>query len=362
MNIGIIGCGAISNAYLESCRRFDNIHVIACADIDVDRAVAKASEHNVPLGCSVDDLLANSNIELVVNLTIPGVHAEVDERSLLAGKHVFSEKPLAVSVASAKRVVELAAQKSLRVGCAPDTVLGAGIQTSRKLIDDGAIGTPIAVNAFMMCGGHESWHPSPQFYYKVGGGPMFDMGPYYLHALITLLGPVRRVTGITRITYPERTITSEPLAGTKVTVDVPTHVVGLLEFTSGVIGNLTTSFDIKSPFTAPIIEVFGSTGTLAVPDPNGTSGPVRVGRNGNWEEAPLTHPYRDGSRGVGVADMACAIAADRPHRANAEIALHALEIMQAIHESSATGKHIDLTTTCVRPLAMRMDLPDYALD
>jgi len=211
--IGIIGCGSISNAYFGACKRFPLLQVAACADIDLERAKAKAAEHGVGRACTVDEMLADPAIQIIVNLTIPKAHAEVDLRILNAGKHVFSEKPFAISREEGKAIVELAKKKNLRVGCAPDTVMGCGVQTCRKYIDEGVIGKVIAGNAFMLCGGHETWHPSPEFYYEVGGGPMFDMGPYYLHALITLLGPVKRVSGVANTTFPERTITSQPKRG-----------------------------------------------------------------------------------------------------------------------------------------------------
>ncbi|MBA3710051.1 MAG: Gfo/Idh/MocA family oxidoreductase [Planctomycetes bacterium] len=363
MNVGIIGCGNISNAYFTACKRFTDLNLVACADIDLERAQAKAKEHGVGKACTVDQILGDKNIHVLVNLTIPKAHAEIDCKALEAGKHVFSEKPFALTRAEGEKVVSLAKARKLRVGCAPDTVLGAGIQTARKLIDDGAIGTPVAANAFMMCAGHESWHPSPEFYYQKGGGPMFDMGPYYLHALITLLGPVRRVTGSTRITQAERTITSQPKAGSKITVEVPTHISSVMDFANGTIGTLITSFDVKS-HTLPCIEIYGSAGSMQVPDPNGTGGPVRIRRAGEkeWQEIPLTHHYREGSRGLGVADLAHAVASGRKHRANEEIALHALDIMQAIHESSDGGKHVTLTSTCQRPQAMSTTVPEFTLD
>ena len=362
--IGIIGCGSISNAYFNACKRFPLLQVAACADIDVGRAKAKAAEHGVGRGCSVDELLADPSIQIVVNLTIPKAHAAIDLRILEAGKHVCSEKPFAISREEGKAVVELARKKKLRVGCAPDTVMGCGVQTCRKYIDDGLIGQVVAGSAFMLCGGHETWHPSPEFYYEVGGGPMFDMGPYYLHALITLLGPVKRVSGVANTTFPERTITSQPKHGKKVTVEVPTHIVSVLEFASGAVITLTTSFDIMSGNTMPNIELYGTKGSIQVPDPNGTNGPIRITRRGvhDWVEYERTHPYRDGSRGVGVADMATAIRSGRKHRANDEIAFHALDIMQAVHEASKSGTYVNLTTTCERPAAMRAELPDWTLD
>jgi predicted dehydrogenase len=361
--LGIIGCGNISNAYFGACKRFPFMQVTACADLVPAAAEAKAKEH----GCnavSIEALLADPEISVVINLTIPQAHAATDLRILNAGKHAFSEKPFALTRAEGEAVVALAKLKRLRVGCAPDTVMGAAVQTCRKLIDDGEIGTPLSFQANMLCGGHETWHPSPEFYYQKGGGPMFDMGPYYLHALITLLGPVKRVQGMTRVSYPTRTITSQPKKGTIVPVEIPTHIVSVLEFHNGVIGHLTTSFDIKHGANAPAIEIYGTDGSLVVPDPNGTGGAVklRTAKYADWVEIRHTHPYREGSRGVGVADMVMALRNGKPHRANDEIALHALDIMQAVHEASDTGSQVVLTSTCARPEPMRSDLPDWVLE
>lgn len=361
--VGIIGCGNISKAYFERCRLFPNLDVVACADADAARAEAAASTYGArPL--TVEALLGSDDIDIVVNLTVPQVHREIDERILQAGKHVFSEKPFALDVAEGRSVLAAAAAAGRRVGCAPDTVLGAAVQTCRGLLDGGAIGEPVAFTAVMQCGGHEHWHPAPDFYYQRGGGPMFDMGPYYLHALITLLGPVRRVAGVARRTFAERVIMSEARRGERIPVEVPTHVTSLLEFHSGATGTLVTSFDVRGPFTDPVIEIYGTEGTLRVPDPNNTNGTPQVGAAGSkeWRDIAATHPYADGSRGVGVADLAAAIASGRDHRANERIAMHALEIMEAIHVSSAEGRHVEMTTTCERPAPMRTDLPPFVLE
>ncbi|MHC4248917.1 MAG: Gfo/Idh/MocA family protein, partial [Planctomycetota bacterium] len=220
----------------------------------------------------------------------------------------------------------------------------------RKLIDDGAIGTPVAATAFMTCRGHESWHPDPEFYYKAGGGPVFDMGPYYITALVNLLGPVKRVTGSARVTFPERTITSKPKAGAKIAVDVPTHVAGVLDFASGAVATIIMSFDVWAA-SLPRIEVYGSEGSLSVPDPNGFGGPVRLWRASDreWREAPLTHAGN--GRSVGVADMAAA-RSGRAHRASGDLAYHVLDVMHAVHEASAAGAHVELASTCERPEPM----------
>lgn len=363
VKVGVIGCGNISGIYFKAGQTFRILDIVACADLDMDRARAKAAEHNIPKACTVKELLDDPEIQIVINLTIPKAHAEVCLAALDAGKNVHVEKPLAITREDGRKILETAKAKGLRVGCAPDTFLGAGIQTCRKLIDDGWIGEPVAATAFMTCHGHESWHPDPEFYYKVGGGPMFDMGPYYLTALVTLMGPVKRVTGAARITFPERTITSAPKYGTKITVDVPTHVTGILEFGSGAIGNIITSFDVWSA-QLPRIEIYGTEGTLSVPDPNTFGGPVLVRRKdaSQWSEVPLTHGYAENSRGIGVADMAYGLLSGRPHRANGELGYHVLDIMHGIHDAAREGRHRDMASSCSRPAPLPLGLPNDALD
>lgn len=354
--IGIIGCGNISSIYLKSDKVFNNIEIVGCADLDVERAKAKAAEYGIK-AYSVRDLLADPEIEIVVNLTIPAAHAEVSAAAVEAGKAAYSEKPFALNRTDGEELLKLAHARGQRVGCAPDTFLGGGLQTCRKLIDDGVIGTPVAATAFMMSRGHEHWHPNPEFYYQPGGGPMFDMGPYYLTALVSILGPVRRVTGLTRASFAERLISSQPNAGKIITVEVPTHVAGLLEFASGAIGTIITTFDVKAS-QLPRMEIYGSDATMSLPDPNTFGGPVRLraADDTDWRDVPLTHIYTENSRGLGVADLADALANDRPHRANGQLAHHVLEIMQAFHEASATGQHIDLTSSCERPAALPIGL------
>lgn len=350
MNIGIIGCGKISSIYLQILQTFDILNIIACADLDMERAHAQAESFHIPRVLHVEELLADPDIELVVNLTIPSAHAEIGLATIAAGKALYNEKPLALTREQGHQLLEAAQAQGVRVGCAPDTFLGSGLQTCRKLIDQGLIGTPIAASAFMMNHGAEHWHPNPDFYYQPGGGPLFDMGPYYLTALINLLGPVRRVTGTAKITFPERTITSEARYGTKITVNTPTHIAGVMDFVSGAVGVLVTSFDIWS-HQLPRIEIYGTDGTLNVPDPNTFGGPVRLRRAGenDWRDIPLTPGYTTNSRGIGVADMAYALRAGQPHRASGALAYHVLDSMQAILEASTEGRHIVLTSTCTRP-------------
>jgi predicted dehydrogenase len=352
-NVGIIGSGQISSIYLEAPRTFDILNIVACADIDMERARAQAERYNVPKVCTVAELLADPEVDIVLNLTIPAAHAEVSLAAIEAGKSAYSEKPLAINREQGRALLQTAHAKNLRLGCAPDTFLGGGIQTCIKLIDDGAIGVPVAATAFMMGHGPESWHANPEFFYQVGGGPMFDMGPYYLTALIAMLGPVQRVSGSTRISFPERLITSRPRYGTRITVNTPTHIVGVMDFASGAIGTIITSFDVWS-HQLPRIEIYGSEGTLSVPDPNTFGGPVflRRAEDTEWREVPLTHGYAHNLRGIGVADMAYAMRSGRPHRASGDLAFHVLDIMQAIHDSSREGRHIELTSLCDRPVPL----------
>jgi predicted dehydrogenase len=361
--IGVVGCGNISGIYLEAGRVFDILEIVACADLLPERASAKAAEYHIPKACSVEELLADPEIEIVVNLTIPRAHAEVALAALQAGKSVHNEKPLAVSREDGMQLLKLGRERGLRVGCAPDTFLGGGLQTCRKLIDDGWIGEPVAATAFMLCHGHESWHPDPDFYYQPGGGPMFDMGPYYLTALVHLMGPVRRVTGSAQITFPERLITSQPKHGTKIKVNVPTHVAGIMDFANGAVGTIVTSFDVWSA-QVPHIEIYGTEGSLSVPDPNGFGGPVLVRRAGasDWSEVPLTHGYAKNSRGIGVADMAYALRSGRPQRASGDMAYHVLDIMHAFHDASREGRHVELSSTCTRPAPLPLGLREGTLD
>lgn len=363
VKVGVIGCGNISGAYFSTNKNFNFFDIVACADLDVERAQAKAQEFDIARGCSVNELLADEEIAFVINLTIPQAHGPIMLRALESGKSVYNEKPFTVTREEAQRAIDLANQKGLRVGSAPDTFLGGGIQTCRKLIDDGEIGTPVAASAFMMGRGHEHWHPSPEFYYKIGGGPMFDMGPYYLTALVSLMGPVKRVTGATRITFPERTISSQPLHGTKITVDVATHIAGVMDFENGAIATLVTSFDVPA-HTMPNIEIYGTQGSLRVPDPNSFGGPVRIKRLGDdeWTEVPLTHGYESNARGVGMADMALAMKNNRPHRANEKLAYHVLDLMHAFHDASDHDRHIAMQSTCERPAPLPTGLQDGRLD
>lgn len=363
VKVGVIGCGNISGVYLKNMTQvFDILEVAACADLVRARAEARAREYEGVEPRTVEDLLADPDIEIVVNLTPPGAHAEVALAALRAGKSVYNEKPLAITRREGRELLETAQAQGVLLGCAPDTFLGGGLQTCRKLIDDGWIGEPVAATAFMMSHGHESWHPDPEFFYKPGGGPMFDMGPYYLTALVSLLGPVRRVTGSARITFPQRLITSEPKAGTVIDVEVPTHVAGVMDFAQGAVGTIITSFDVWGA-RLPRIEIYGTEGSLACPDPNTFGGPVLVKRRrGEWAEVPLTHGYTENRRGLGVADMAYARRTGRPQRASGELAYHVLDVMCAFQEASESDRHVLLESACERPAPLPLGLREGVLD
>lgn len=358
--VGIVGCGNISGIYFKNlCTVFNNVRVKACADLDPERARAKVAAYPDVRMCTVEDMLSDPEIEIIVNLTTPQGHFPVAMEAVKAGKHVHNEKPLTLTRAEGRQLLAAAEAAGVRVGNAPDTFLGAGIQTCRKLIDEGAIGEPVAAQAFMLCHGHESWHPDPEFYYKSGGGPMFDMGPYYLTALVSLIGPVRRVTGSTRISFPTRTITSAPKNGTLIDVDVPTHIAGVMDFQNGAVGTITTSFDVWCSET-PRIEIIGSEGTLSVPDPNGFGGPVRIraASDKEWREIPLCRGFEPNGRGIGPSDMADAITYKRLHRANGAMAYHVLDLMHAFHDASDQNRHIEVESTCERPEPMADGLFD----
>jgi predicted dehydrogenase len=335
----------------------------------MDKARGQAEKYGIAKACTVDELLADKSIDIVLNLTIPHAHGPVALQALGAGKHVYGEKPYAVTRVEGSKVLALAKKKKLRTGCAPDTFMGGAIQTCRKLIDDGVIGDPVSATAFMQCHGHETWHPSPEFYYQPGGGPMFDMGPYYLTALVALFGPVRRVTGSAQKGLAERTITSKPKYGQVIKVNTPTHISGVLDFADGAVGTIITTFDVYAHHL-PCIEVHGTKGSMSVPDPNSFGGwkgeraPVQVWTvdKPEWTEVPYTHGYFTNSRGVGVADMAKAIRTGRTHRANGEMAFHVLDIMQSINDASESGKHMVLKSACERPAALPVGLKDGELD
>jgi predicted dehydrogenase len=362
VGVGIIGCGNISPAYLKAAAGFPILDIVGLADANPAAAEERAQEFGLKAR-SIDALLADPAVEIVLNLTVPKAHVEVGLRAIAAGKHVHSEKPLGVTVAEARKLIAAADAKGLRVGCAPDTFLGGAHQTARKLIDEGAIGRPIGGTAFFMCPGHESWHPNPGFYYLAGGGPMLDMGPYYITDLVNLLGPVARVAGMATRLRAERLITSEPLDGARIPVEIATHVAGTLAFHSGAVINMTMSFDVPKHKHAPI-EIYGEKASLNVPDPNYFGGQIQLAApRGEWREVATEHGYADGNyRSIGVADMAHAIRANRPHRASGALAFHVLEVMEAFQRSSDAGGFISIESRPERPAALPVGLAAGALD
>lgn len=362
VKVGVIGCGNISSIYLENSKsKFEIFDIVACADIDVARAQAQAEKYGVAWYGTPDELLANPEIEVVLNLTIPNAHADVALAAVQAGKSVYNEKPLTIEREDAQKLLALAEEKGLRVGCAPDTFLGGGLQTCRQLIDEGAIGRPVAATAFMMSHGPEGWHPNPDFFYQRGAGPMFDMGPYYLTAFTSLLGPISRVTGSAQIAFPERVIGSQPHAGEIIKVNTATTISGVMDFASGAVGTIITTFDVWSA-NLPRIEIYGSEGSLSVPDPNTFDGPVLLRRAGEkeWTEVEITLPFTDNSRGIGLADMCYAIRNGREHRASGKLAYHVLDLMHAFHDASAQGQHIQVASTVERPAALPAEWPNAA--
>jgi predicted dehydrogenase len=353
LRIGIVGAGQISGAYLATLPRLSNVEVVAVSDLDESRARAAAAATPGARPLAVGELLAAEDVDLVLNLTIPAAHAEVAHAAIAAGKHVYGEKPLAVTTRQARDVLEAAARAGVRVGCAPDTVLGTGVQTARASLDAEEIGTAVAATAFMVTPGHERWHPAPEFYYLPGGGPLLDMGPYYLTALVTLLGPVRRVVGMSATPRATRTIGSGPRAGTQIEVAVATHVTGVLEHANGVLSTLVMSFDVWAG-RLPRIEVYGTGGSLSVPDPNGFDGPVSIFRAGDdaWTPVAEAGGYRGAARGYGVSDLASALASGSTHRANGELAYHVLDVMEGLLAAAGSGHAVEVTSSCDRPAAV----------
>ncbi|MEU6860637.1 Gfo/Idh/MocA family oxidoreductase [Glycomyces sp. NPDC046736] len=351
LRVGIVGTGAISGQYLDAFARLDAVRLVAVADLDRARAETVAAEQGVR-ALSVDDLIADPEVDVVLNLTVPAAHADIALKAIAAGKGVYGEKPLAATLPEARAVIEAGRDAGVRVGCAPDTVLGTGVQTARKAVDDGLIGTPVAATATMLTPGHERWHPNPDFYYAPGGGPLLDMGPYYVTALVTLLGPVASVVGAASHTRETRTIGSGPRQGETVPVTVDTHVTGVLRHESGALSTLVMSFDAVAT-RASNIEVHGQTGSLIVPDPNGFAGDVLLNAlgSGGWETLAPSAGYRDAARGYGLADLA-ATPRGTAARANGDLAYHVLDVMTSLLASAEQGAAVTVESTCERPAAV----------
>ncbi len=362
MRVAIVGCGVISRTYAHTISQFGFMELVACVDEEPGRAEELASKFGAR-AASFDDVLRDPGIDAVVNLTPPLAHEAVSRASIAAGKATFSEKPLGVALAEGRALVDLATASGVALGCAPDTFLGAGLQTARAVIDRGDVGEPLAANAFMLGSGPESWHPNPTIFYQRGAGPLLDMGPYYLTTLVQLLGPARTVSASARISRPQRTILSEPQRGQRIDVEVPTHVGSLVEFASGAIASLVTSFDVQATRYYNI-EVYGSDATLSVPNPNTFGGPVRIKRSGDeaWTDVDLLPAHLPQQRGIGLADMMWAQRTGRAHRASSALALHVLELMTGALVSAEQGRRVDLRTTCERAVPLPVGLAPNTFD
>lgn len=353
VGVAIVGAGVISKQYLDNLTAFPDVSVIAVADIDIDRARAKAAEYGIDVAGDVDTVLGLDEVEIVVNLTIPTVHTAVARAALQAGKHTYSEKPLAADPVDGEKLLAEAAEAGLRVGCAPDTFLGSGLQSACRAIDSGAIGRPLTASATIMNPGPDRWHPDPAFLFARGAGPLFDLGPYYLTGLVTLLGPINRVAALNRQARSERTIGAGPKAGTTFPVEVPTLVTALLDFIGGPACTSTFSFD--HTHRAAAFEITGTEASLALPDPNTFSGALSIRTHGadEWVELPVEGDAS--GRGIGVVDMARAIRAGTQHRASGDLAQHVLEIMSAIDKAGDSDQFLKITSRVPRPEPLPTD-------
>ncbi len=363
LGVGVIGCGNISAAYFRLAPLFRGIEMRACADISAEAAKARAAEFGLRAE-TVDGLLAADDIDIVVNLTVPAAHYGVSKQILDAGKHVYSEKPFVLSVAEGLDLKKRAEKKGLRIGSAPDTFLGGAHQLARDIVDSGKLGRITSGTCHVMNHGMEHWHPNPDFFFQPGGGPILDLGPYYLANLIQLIGPVKQVAALTTIPFKERTISSKPRFGQKVPVNTPTTIHALLEFANGAAVSFNASWDVWQHGHAPM-ELFGDEGTIYVPDPNFFGGNVRYTQKADlvkklpkWDH-PFAVPNQQHAQGMlanyraaGLADMAIAIGEGRPHRCSMELALHAVDVMTGVLKSGETGKFVAMKTTCERPAAL----------
>ncbi len=366
LGIGFIGTGNISSAYLKAILGKDGLpgfpvlNIKGLADMRAEAATARAAEFGLK-SMSVEEMLADPEIDLVVNLTIPRAHVEVGLKCLAAGKHLYSEKPLGITFAEGKTLLEAANAAGLRIGSAPDTFLGGAHQQARAVVDSGALGQLIGGTAYMQCPGHESWHPDPAFYYDLGGGPMLDMGPYYITDLVNLLGPVARVSAMSSRLRQERPVLSEPKKGQIMPVKIDTHVTGALGFANGAIVQIAMSFDVAAHKHVPL-EIYGTEQSLLVPDPNLFGGELELrkrGHNEQWTPVKVEQPYAEGNyRSLGVADMALGILENRPHRANGDLALHVLEVMEAFETAARDGRTVAITTPVERPAPLSDNIVD----
>ena len=348
--IGLVGCGIIGRHYAERAAGFDSFQLVACADLDRASAEALADEQRLE-ALSVDELVAAPEVDVVLNLTPPSAHAAVIRAALAAGKHVYTEKPLASSFAEAAALVAEAERLGLRLGSAPDTFLGGAYQAARAAIAEGTIGEPISATATMLVSGPESWHPNADFFFRAGGGPLLDIAPYYLTAIASLLGPFAAATGFTAMPTPERTLLVGPRAGERFHSDVPTHAAAALRLESGALATLVTSFEARDQYVSELV-LHGTEGMLVLPDANAFGGAVRVRRGrGDWRDVAYDAPKARESRGLGLDEMIVAMRAGRPHRASGSLALHVLETAEAVLTAAATGRTVDLATRAGERLA-----------
>ena len=378
LRIGLLGCGRISDIYLQNCNRYDELDVVACASLDIKETRAKAAKYNIAKACDTEDLLSDPDIDCILNLTVPAAHAEIILRTLAAGKHVYSEKPIVTQLNDGKKILELAQKNNLVVGNAPDTFLGGRWQTCRELLDQGLIGKPTAIFAFVGTHGVERHNPNPDFYYQMGGGPLLDLGPYYLTAMVFLLGSISRVSGMASRAFEKRMIENGPRFGQWMDVEVDTHSQSMFEFSSGVIGSMTISFDIWDSQT-PRLEIYGENGTICIPDPDPVHGanifegevwyrtkdtsrwthqPRPTGRE-DWQVAENKFGYNYNARGLGLLDLSYAIHEGRKPRASAELAYHVFEVMDAILSSSESGQFKTIESRCTRPQPLPARFPQY---
>ena len=348
MNVGIVGCGVISRHYAANAKAFDSFELVACADLDPAAARGLADEHGLVVA-SVEQLIADPGIDIVLNLTSPTAHVAVIRQALAAGKHVYTEKPLATTTAEAGQLVGEAATRGLRIGCAPDTFLGGAYQAARSLLDEGAIGEPLSASAAMLVGNQASWHPNPDIFFADGAGPLLDMGPYYLTAIVALLGPVRRVAGFASTRVLERTIEIGSRTGERFTASTPTHTAAVLELAGGTTANLVASFETAGQYVADI-EIHGTEGVLALPDPNTFDGPLRLRRGrGDWEGVEFASRGARDARGIGLHDLVESIAAGRPHRVSGDLAYHVVDVARSILGAAAAGRTIEIESSVDRP-------------
>jgi predicted dehydrogenase len=343
MKVGLVGCGVIAHRYVEGSAAFPTFDIVACADLDADSGRAFAQTHALAFS-PVDALVADGGLDVVLNLTPPAAHAALVSATLAAGKHSYTEKPLAVSVDAGRALVVQAHEAGLRIGSAPDTFLGSAYEAARQAIERGDIGVPIGANATMLTGGPEGWHPNADFFYRAGGGPLLDIAPYYLTAMVSLLGPFAAATGFASTPTAERTLAVGPRAGERFGTDVPTHVAAALRFTSGALATITVSFEARGRYESGLI-VHGTEGTLSLPDANGFGGDVKVRSNGSdWQPVAYETLGDMETRGLGLHELVESVRAGRPHRASGELALHVLETIHAILRSAEDGSTVPISS------------------